>query len=162
MCSSAKELLRSKWISKVLRIYLNDFKDIIIDSGLIIYQLAKTLIQSSITKIIQLPKNTVESSISEFQHFFDTGPVPNDFDYSILMINHFWDYIIIHAKCYGEDFASTFMGHEAFGLSERRFCTLVLSFIIGAGTHQLYLKWQQPLLPIPPYYSPLVVAFVVE
>nr|CDP93915.1 Bm1241 [Brugia malayi] len=34
--------------------------------------------------------------------------------------------------------------------------------MIGAGTHQLYLKWQQPILPVPPYYSPFVVAFVVE
>ncbi|VDO65791.1 unnamed protein product [Onchocerca flexuosa] len=126
MCSSAKELLRSKWALKVLRIYLNDFKDIIFDGGLIIYQFGKTLIQSSITKIIQLPKNVVESSINEFQHLFDTGPVPKDFDYSILMINHFWDYIIINAKCYGEDFASTFMGHVIFSRMAK---SNVLSFI---------------------------------
>ncbi|KAM3722170.1 Solute carrier family 12 member [Dirofilaria immitis] len=146
--------------------------------------------------IIQLPKNIVESSITEFQHCFDLRPVPIDFDYSFLMINHFWDYIIISAKCYGEDFASSYMGHvilstiatstillfiflhillpkltillyqktsmQRFGLAERRFYALALSFIIGAGTHQLYLKWQQPILPVPPYYSPAMVAFVVE
>ncbi|MCP9264362.1 hypothetical protein DINM_022424 [Dirofilaria immitis] len=112
--------------------------------------------------IIQLPKNIVESSITEFQHCFDLRPVPIDFDYSFLMINHFWDYIIISAKCYGEDFASSYMGHQRFGLAERRFYALALSFIIGAGTHQLYLKWQQPILPVPPYYSPAMIAFVVE
>ncbi|CAG9532805.1 unnamed protein product [Cercopithifilaria johnstoni] len=51
---------------------------------------------------------------------------------------------------------------ETFGLSERRFCALILSFMIGAGTHQLYLKWQQPILPSPPYYSFTVIALVVE
>lgn len=84
MCSSAKELLQSKWIFNVLQIYLNDFKNIILDIGLITYQLGKTMIQSWITKITQLPKNVVESSIQEFKHFFDSGPVPDDFDYSFL------------------------------------------------------------------------------
>ncbi|KAL3997676.1 putative integral membrane protein [Acanthocheilonema viteae] len=196
MCNSEKELLQSKWALKVVQIYLNDFKDIIHDAGLITYQLSKTLVQSSITKITQLPKNVAESLVQEFKHFFDMGPVPDDFDYSFLMVNHFWDYIIINAKCYGEDFASTYIGHvilsrmatssmlsfiflhillpkltfllhqktsmQTFGLSERRFCALILSFIIGAGTHHLYLKWQQPILPPPPYYSQAVIAFIVE
>uniref|UniRef100_A0A0R3RZP3 Uncharacterized protein n=1 Tax=Elaeophora elaphi TaxID=1147741 RepID=A0A0R3RZP3_9BILA len=161
MHNRERELLRSKLILKVIQIYLNDFKDIILAAGLITYRLGKKLVQSWITKITQFPENVVESLVQEFKHFFDLGAVPDDYDYSFLSI-HFWDYIIINAKCYGEDFASTYIGHETIGLSERRFYALILSFMIGAGTHQLYLKWQQPILPPPPYYSSTVVALVVE
>ncbi|VDN82517.1 unnamed protein product [Brugia pahangi] len=162
MCNSEEKLLQNQCVANVLQIYLNDFKETICDIGLITYRLSKTLIRSWIMKITQFPKNVVESSVQEFKHFFDLGPIPNDFDYSFLTISNFWDYIIINAKCYGENFANSYIGHQTFGLSERRFCALILSFMIGAGTHQLYLKWQQPILPVPPYYSPFVVAFVVE
>ncbi|EFO12647.2 hypothetical protein LOAG_15886, partial [Loa loa] len=84
MCNSTEELLRSKWIMKVLQIYLRDFKDIIVDIGLITYQLVETMIQSLIMKITQLPKNIAESSVREFKHFFNLGPVPDNFDYSFL------------------------------------------------------------------------------
>uniref|UniRef100_A0AAF5RX75 Uncharacterized protein n=2 Tax=Onchocercidae TaxID=6296 RepID=A0AAF5RX75_WUCBA len=162
MCNTEEKLLQNKCVANVLQIYLNDFKEIIYDIGLITYRLSKTLIQSWIMKITQFPKNVAESSVQEFKHFFDLGPIPNDFDYSFLTISNFWDYIIINAKCYGENFANSYIGHQTFGLSERRFCALILSFMIGASTHQLYLKWQQPILPAPPYYSPFVVAFVIE
>ncbi|VDK70565.1 unnamed protein product [Litomosoides sigmodontis] len=196
MRASKRELLRSKWMLKVTQIYLGDFKDIICGAAMITYQYGKKVIQSWIAKIIQFPRSVTESSIQEFMHFFDMGPVPDNFNYSFLMTSHFWDYVIINAKCYGEDFASTYIGHiilsrmatsrvllfiflhillpklafllhrkismQTFGLSERRFCALIVSFLIGAGTHQLYLKWQQPTLPPPPYYSRTVVALVVE
>ncbi|CAG9532806.1 unnamed protein product [Cercopithifilaria johnstoni] len=86
MCNGKEELLRNKRVLKVAQIYFNDFKDIIHDAGLITYQLSKTLIQSWITKITRFPKNVVELSVEEFKYFFDFGSVPDDFDYSFLMM----------------------------------------------------------------------------
>lgn len=86
MYNSEKGLLESKTKLKVGQIYVSDFKDIIHDAGITTYQRGKTLFQSWITKIIHFPENLVESSIQECQHFFDLGPVPDDFDYSFLMM----------------------------------------------------------------------------
>lgn len=86
MRDSKRELLRSKWMLKVALIYLNDFKEIICDAVLITYQLGKKVARSWITKITQLLKNAAESSVQEFKHFFDMGPVPDNFNYSFLMV----------------------------------------------------------------------------
>lgn len=80
----AEELLQSEWILQVLRIYLYDFVDITVDLGLITYQCGRALVQSWVTSISQFPKNVVDSLVEEFKHFFDSGPVPDDFDYSFL------------------------------------------------------------------------------
>ncbi|KHN73147.1 hypothetical protein Tcan_16429 [Toxocara canis] len=45
---------------------------------------------------------------------------------------------------------------------DRRLLILVFAFIIGAGTHFALLNWHQPALPPPPFFSPTIVALVVE
>ncbi|VDM95663.1 unnamed protein product [Thelazia callipaeda] len=138
MQSNTEALLENEGILNVLWIYFNDLKDIFFGAILAIYQLISIMIRSTIMKILKFPETIAEASVLEFKHIFNTEPIPDDFDYSFLTV------------------------YETVGLPERRFCAFLLSFVIGAGTHLLYLRWQQPVLPQPPYYSSTIIALVVE
>ncbi|VDN41962.1 unnamed protein product [Gongylonema pulchrum] len=70
----------------VLWIYMKDFCDIFVGAYIAMFAISKALLLSSFAKASKLPEEVGNSLFGEFRHIYDSGPVPDDFDYSCMVM----------------------------------------------------------------------------